>query len=663
MSTTTTKTRRTASTLGLALPASVVGAAGIAAVPALADTTRYDEAAFDTIVPSNFVILDSGNAFVLLDNGTAIVLRPDQFSINADGNLIVLDTAAMAEIAHASGDTAMPNAEPNQLDPGIAAHGDNPLIDPYLGTINHSGGHHNAINASHPAALEAASLRMQAQLSETLNAAEKTTGASTGTAAAAPAAAIPGALLAAIALSGSSDESSDPGDPGDPDDPGDPGILPPPPAGPQSLSGFVINGVDASDESGTSVSSGGDVNGDGYDDVIIGAARGDPNGVTDAGESYVVFGKADGYTASLDLSSLDGSNGFVINGVDPDDLSGISVSSAGDVNKDDYDDLIIGAWFANQDGEIYAGESYVVFGKAGGYTAGLDLSSLDGSNGFVINGIDAGDLSGYSVSSAGDINNDGYDDVIIGAMTANPGGRNMAGESYVVFGKAGGYTASLDLSDLDGSNGFVINGVNAEDTSGRSVSSAGDINNDGYDDVIIGATQADQAGNDNAGESYVVFGKADGYTASLDLSSLDGSNGFVINGIETGDISGFSVSSAGDVNNDTYDDLIIGARDADANGNSNAGESYVVFGKANGYTASLNLSSLDGSNGFVINGIDADDGSGYSVSSAGDLNNDSFDDIIVGAPEANGKAGESYVIFGMETFNAVVELDALPGLA
>ena len=108
-----------------------------------------------------------------------------------------------------------------------------------------------------------------------------------------------------------------------------------------------------------------------------------------------------------------------------------------------------------------SGESYVVFGKEGGFAASLELSSLDGTNGFIINGIDADDLSGRSVSGAGDVNGDGFDDLLIGAFSANPNGMEIAGESYVVFGKAGGFDASLELSSLDGVNGFVINGIDA----------------------------------------------------------------------------------------------------------------------------------------------------------------------------------------------------------
>ena len=120
------------------------------------------------------------------------------------------------------------------------------------------------------------------------------------------------------------------------------------------------------------------------------------------------------------------------------------------------------------------GGSYVVFGGGGtGSTGTLELSSLDGSDGFVINGIDEYDFSGYSVSGAGDISGDGVADLIIGAEVADPNGNSQAGESYVVFGGAGtGSTGSVELSSLDGSDGFVINGIDRSDYSGISVSGA-----------------------------------------------------------------------------------------------------------------------------------------------------------------------------------------------
>ncbi|MEH2167033.1 MAG: Ig-like domain-containing protein [Nostoc sp.] len=413
--------------------------------------------------------------------------------------------------------------------------------------------------------------------------------------------------------------------------------------------GFVINGIDEEDTSGSSVSNAGDVNGDGFDDVIIGALLADPNGLYNAGQSYVVFGKSSGFEANLNLSTLNGSNGFALNGTDKYSRSGFSVSNAGDVNGDGFDDLIIG--------ETTHGENYVVFGSNSGFGASLNLSSLNGSNGFVINGIinsivGSGYLNDF-VSSAGDINGDGFDDLIIGKPYTDPNGQVLAGESYVVFGKSSGFGASLNLSTLNGSNGFVINGMKMGEFLGYSVSNAGDVNCDGFDDLII---------NTQTAKSYVVFGKSGGFGASLNLSTLNGSNGFVINGPV------ISVSNAGDVNGDGFDDLILGASSASPDSTESkfeAGESYVLFGKSN-FAANFNLSSLDGSNGFAIDGIDEYDGAGGSVSSAGDFNGDGFDDLIIGAifadPNGHFTAGESYIVFGNSSgFGVRLNLSDLNG--
>ncbi|MBF0108190.1 MAG: FG-GAP repeat protein [Magnetococcales bacterium] len=424
--------------------------------------------------------------------------------------------------------------------------------------------------------------------------------------------------------------------------------------------GFRLDGVAAGDYSGRWVSTAGDVNGDGFDDVIIGARAADPGG-SYSGASYVIFGKAGGFVSQWDLSTLDGSNGFRLDGAAAGDTSGVSVSKAGDVNGDGFDDLIVGAEGADPGGSD-SGASYVIFGKASGFVSQMDLSTLDGSNGFRLDGVAVNDWNGRPVKGTGDINGDGFDDLFLGSNFADVGGSN-SGASYVVFGKASGFLSQMDLSTLDGNNGFRLDGVAANDYNCR-VSNVGDVNGDGFDDLIVGAHGADPGGSDS-GASYIIFGKASGFVSQMDLSTLDGSNGFRLDGVTTGDHSGNSTGGAGDVNGDGFDDLIVGAHGADPGG-SDSGASYIIFGKASGFVSQMDLSTLDGSNGFRLDGNAAGDQSGFPVNIAGDVNGDGFDDLIVGAFLADpggSDSGASYIIFGKpEGFVSQLDLSTLNGI-
>jgi hypothetical protein len=422
--------------------------------------------------------------------------------------------------------------------------------------------------------------------------------------------------------------------------------------------GFILNG--GGDSSRFPVSNAGDVNGDGLADLVIGA----PNFVrgllgAPVGKSYVAFGKTTGTAVTLD--NLSGTSGFIIDGENSGDKSGLSVSNAGDVNGDGLDDLIVGTAVDN---------TYVVFGKNNGVSINLS-NVVAGSGGFVIRGETLGDNSGFSVSNAGDVNGDGLADLVVGAPKFSSGGllSPLIGKSYVVFGKTNGSTVNLS-SIVNGIGGFVINGEGASndqfgDRSGYSVSGAGDINGDGLADLVIGAPRA---GSSVIGKSYVVFGKNNGTTA-INLSDVtNGVGGFVIRGEALGDNSGSSVSNAGDVNGDGLDDLIIGASTADPVNKIDAGRSYVIFGKSNGTGVNLN-DITNGIGGFSFNGETANDNSGRSVSSAGDVNGDGFADLVIGAPSSdpNGRtdAGKSYIVYGSGSVNQLggIGSDSLTGTA
>ena len=419
--------------------------------------------------------------------------------------------------------------------------------------------------------------------------------------------------------------------------------------------GFIIRGDDANDQLSSSVSNAGDVNGDGIDDLIIGAPYGD-NGGSNAGEAYVIFGQAGATRTDIDLTTLAATDGFVIQGDVASDLAGFSVSGAGDINGDGFDDVIVGAIFGNAGGPD-TGAAYVIFGQAGATRASIDLSSLAASDGFAVIGDANFDRTGGAVSGAGDINGDGIDDFVVTSRSASTAEYGV-GKTHVIFGQTGATRANIDLGSFAAADGFTIIGDMASDFSGLSVSNAGDVNGDGIDDLIISAPYND-AGGGNAGAAYVVFGKTGATRTMIDLTSLAATDGFVIIGDAAGDLAGLSVSAAGDVNGDGFDDVLIGAAFGDDAG-SDAGEAYVIFGKAGATRATIDLGMLARADGLIILGDSAFNQLGRSVSAAGDVNVDGLADLIVGAPfgDAGGSSsGEAYIIYGNRNFGAPLTIN------
>lgn len=394
-------------------------------------------------------------------------------------------------------------------------------------------------------------------------------------------------------------------------------------------------GEDAGDWAGYSVAGAGDVNGDGYDDILIGAPY-DEEGGSIVGQTYLIFGKDSGWTRDLNLTYSDASFWG------EDRRSGWSVAGAGDVNGDGYDDILIGEKY-NGDGGFEAGKTYLILGRESGWAMNTSLSNANAS----FRGEDTDDRSGYSVAGAGDVNGDGFDDILIGAPNDEEGDSG-AGQTYLIFGKSSGWLKDTDLSDADAS--FL--GEDADDESGISVAGAGDVNGDGYYDILIGAHYDEEGGGAGAGQTYLIFGKVSGWAMDTNLSTADAS--FL--GEDGDDLAGFSVAGAGNLNGDRYDDILIGAPLDEGNG-SMGGQTYLILGKASGWAMDVNLSNADAS--FL--GEDTGDQAGHSIAGAGDVNGDGYDDILIGArrdEESGVNAGQTYLIFYESTPTIPLNLEA-----
>jgi len=411
-------------------------------------------------------------------------------------------------------------------------------------------------------------------------------------------------------------------------------------AGFPSQNGFVIYGESDNDLMGTSVSNAGDLNGDGLSDIIISSELSSPSSnARHGGTSYVIYGRKN--VSNIDLATLNTTVGFRIKGSTEYEYSGCSVSSAGDVNGDGVNDLIVGAYNATNKGYANTGAAYVIYGKRSGLTD-INLGSLTKAQGFAMYGSVAGEGFGYSVSGA-DVNNDGYSDLIIGSYYYN----GFTGRAFVVFGQSG-TRDSLQMKQMKlGREGFLINAAVTGDGIGISVAGVADINGDKIPDIVLGAYWSSYV-RLHAGAVYVIYGRKS-FIGTMNLDSITSTDGFIIGGPQKYSAAGNSVASGGDFNGDGINDIVIGLSKATINGAGDAGMAFVIFGLSEPRSF-LDLYQLPAIRGFSVDGVQASDLAGYSVGGGCDFNHDNFSDIIVGATGASvgrtRSAGRAYIVYG-----------------
>jgi hypothetical protein len=365
-------------------------------------------------------------------------------------------------------------------------------------------------------------------------------------------------------------------------------------------------GENATDWAGGSIADAGDVDGDGFDDILVGASYSDAGG-SSSGVAYLLYGPV---TADRDLSLAEAR----LVGAEAGDHAGSSVSGAGDVNGDGLADILVGATFGGTD-ETGTGAAYVVFGPVVG---DLDLASADVS----FWGEDAEDQVGSSVSEAGDVNDDGLADLVIGGPGVD-GDYADVGAAYLVYGPIS-EDCFLSASDAK------LLGEGMDGDAGGAVSAAGDVNGDGFADILVGDPGSVVI---SSGTAFLLLGPI---TADSDLSAA----GVSLLGEYTGNDAGGCVSQAGDVNADGFADILVGAR-YNAEGGYRSGAAYLLYGPI---TEDRSLALAD----VKLVGEAASDYAG-AVSGAGDLDQDGFADFLVGAPGSDlggTGSGSTYLFYG-----------------
>jgi hypothetical protein len=350
---------------------------------------------------------------------------------------------------------------------------------------------------------------------------------------------------------------------------------------------------------GFSVAGAGDVNADGCGDIIVGAP-GYQHLNSGEGAAWVFHGSAAGLPEDPDNFDF---------GNQVDAQFGWTVGSAGDVNRDGYDDVFVGAPFYDNP-LVDEGTVWVWHGSASGISNLHDWRA-EGDEAYV--------ALGYSVAGAGDVNHDLCDDLLVGAIGFSDG-QGGEGAAFVWHGTSSGL--NLDITGNPGNADWSRDSNQHGAWFGFSVSSAGDVNADGFSDVIIGTPYFD-AGEEDEGAAWLYLGSG----AGLGFTSVNRDEGNQAFGWF-----GHGVAGAGDVNNDGRDDVIVGAPFYFAG----EGKVWVWHGSPSGISALADWSFANDLENSQL---------GYSVASAGDVNGDGHDDVIVGAPGVGG-SGMAMVFYG-----------------